>query len=326
MLYREETANAARSTVVIHTPAKLNLFLKVLGKRHDGYHELETLMVSVGLYDTLAFSNSRGGLDTKRDAGRPAETALGDAAPGAIELQCFDAAPLQGASYPPLSSGSDNLVVRAAELLRAETKTSQGARIHLFKRIPQAAGLGGGSSDAAAALFGLNRLWKLGLSTNELAELGARLGSDIPFFLHSCAAAICKGRGEIVEPVLQRLSLWFVVARPATGLSTALVYKHCRPSTIDWPAEELVSHLARGTLAQASRRFHNALEAPALGLNADVGRLKAAFARLPFAGHMMSGSGTAYFGLCGNRPQARQLASRLKASRLGDVFVVSCRP
>src|SRR5438445_1631133 len=201
MLCRSQTTN-----VTVFAPAKLNLFLKVLGKRDDGYHELETLMVSVGLYDALS---------------------LTDDPDGPLALSCRDGGPRarrdSSREMPP--AGADNLVLRAAELLRAAAGTARGAQIVLIKRIPLAAGLAGGSSDAAAALVGLNRLWRLGLSRGDLAALAARLGSDVPFFLCSTPAAICRGRGDVVEPLHLAARLWFVVARPHSGLSTADVYR-----------------------------------------------------------------------------------------------------
>ncbi len=300
------------TTVTVFAPAKLNLFLNVLGKREDGYHELETLMVSVGLYDTLTFSDRSTGGDST----------------GRVTLLCRDGGrPVRG--MPPRDlpgSGEDNLVVRAARLLQSATGTSRGAKIDLVKRIPLSAGLAGGSSDAAAALAGLNRLWDLRLSLPELSALAAKLGSDVPFFLCMAPAAICRGRGEVVEPLRLSSQFWFVIARPPSGLSTAEVYRHCRPSPIASSAAELAARLARGPLRAASDLFHNSLQEPAERLSADVTRLKTAFARQPFAGHMMSGSGTSYFGVCRSRRQAVQLASRLKAMRLGDVFAVSSRP
>ncbi len=295
------------TTVTVFAPAKLNLFLKVLGKRSDGYHELETLMLSVGLYDTLRLTN--------------------DSA-GQLSLRCFDGAPHHGRAPPreSLAAGPENLVLRAAQLLKDAAGTAHGAQIDLVKRIPLAAGLAGGSSDAAATLWGLNRLWNLGLSVAELSTMAARLGSDVPFFLCSTPAAICRGRGEVVEPLPLGTRFWFVIARPETGLSTAEVFRHCRPSIVSWSARELAGRLLGGPLQKAAGLFHNALQEPAERLNADVTRLKRAFARQPFAGHMMSGSGTSYFGLCRSRRQAVQLAARLKATRLGDVFVVSSRP
>src|SRR5947209_6913376 len=139
------------AAVVVWAPAKVNLFLEVLAKRADGYHEIATLLVAVSLYDTLEFKEE---------------------ASGEIRLH---------SDHPNLSTGPENLIVRAAELLRRRTGCGRGAAVRLAKRIPMAAGLAGGSSDAAATLAGLNRLWRLGLTRGELAVLGAELGSDVPF-------------------------------------------------------------------------------------------------------------------------------------------------
>lgn len=318
MLYRVSTTH-----VTVFAPAKLNLFLKVLGKRADGYHELETLMVSVGLYDTLVLTDPAHLNNTGHDATLCNSTETPN---GKLHLTCYDGCSWGAHRRELPGAGPDNLVLRAAQLLRDFSGTVRGARIELVKRIPLAAGLAGGSSDAAATLWGLNRLWGLGLADTELMSLGARLGSDVPFFLCSTSAAICRGRGEVVEPLSLRGRFWFVITRPQSGLSTADVYRHCRPSSISWSAPQLVGHLAGGRLQAAANLFHNALQEPAERLNPDVTRLKTAFARQPFAGHMMSGSGTSYFGMCRSRRQAVQLAARLKATRLGDVFVVSNRP
>ena len=298
------------SALIVHTPAKLNLFLQVLGKRPDGYHELDTLMVSVGIYDSLRFTEEPS---------------------GGIELRCRSA----GAASRPIADrgeklpvDGDNLVVSAARLIQEATGTRCGARIELCKRIPLAAGMGGGSSDAAATLVGLNRFWKLGLSLSELHTLAARLGSDVNFFLASTPAAICRGRGEQVEPLRIPLALHFVIARPRTGLSTALVFKHCQPDGTARSANELVTQLSRGDLGKAGRLLHNSLQAPAEQLNDDVLRLKRMLDCLPFLGHQMSGSGTSYFGLCANRPQAARLAARVKATCPSDYFVTAafCSP
>ena len=136
--------------LIVHAPAKVNLFLEILGKRADGYHELETLLVAVNVYDTLVFQEDESGV---------------------IEFRCDDAA---------IPQGPTNLVVRSALLVREETGSKAGVKIWLRKRIPVAAGLGGGSSDAAATLAGLDRLWNLGLSLPDLSRLGARIGSDVP--------------------------------------------------------------------------------------------------------------------------------------------------
>ena len=152
-------------TLTVHAPAKLNLYLSIDDKRSDGFHEITSLMLSVGIYDTLVFTEE----------------------PSAeVELRVTEAnsllTPLKK-NRQRIPAGEENLVVRAIRLLQEQTGQHQGIRIELIKRIPAEAGLGGGSSDAAAALFAANKLWRLGLSISELCEIAAKLGSDIPFFL-----------------------------------------------------------------------------------------------------------------------------------------------
>ena len=151
--------------LVVWAPAKVNLFLEVLGKRPDGYHEIATLMAAVGLCDTLVFKEEPS---------------------GEVRLR---------SSNSDLSTGPENLVMRAVELVRQHMGSKRGVAIRLIKRIPLAAGLAGGSTDAAATLAGLNQLWRLGLETKDLAGLAAQLGSDVPFFF-AAPAAWCTGRGS----------------------------------------------------------------------------------------------------------------------------------
>ncbi len=303
MLFRQ----SGRS-LVVHTPAKLNLFLEVLGKRPDGFHELETLMVSVGLYDTLSFTEE------------PNRT---------IQLRCFDAGYTSRTDVTDdytIPGGRNNLVVQAAQLLREQTGVDRGIHIDLVKRIPVASGLAGGSSDAAATLAALNRLWDLKLTTVELQDLASRLGSDVGFFLAPMAAAVCRGRGERIEPIQLSRCLNFVIARPRTGLSTATVYRHCRPSENPLRADDLIDSLNNASLACAAGLLCNSLQTPAEELNHEVKQLKSYFSSQSVLGHMMSGSGTAYFGLCANRRQAESVAARLRAKRVGRVYVAQSRP
>jgi 4-diphosphocytidyl-2-C-methyl-D-erythritol kinase len=228
-----------------------------------------------------------------------------------------------GDDLPP---ASDNIVVKAAALLREHAGVEAGIRIGLVKRIPAAAGLAGGSSDAAATLMALNRFWKLRLATSELKRLASHLGSDVAFFLDGTSAAVCHGRGEIIEPLRVPLGLHFVVVRPQTGLSTALVYRHCRVPDTKQHVEDIAGVLRAGQMGRLGRLLHNRLQEPAEELNPEVKQLKIKFSTLPVSGHMMSGSGTAYFGLCKSRRHARSIAGRLLAARMGRVFVVSSRP
>jgi 4-diphosphocytidyl-2-C-methyl-D-erythritol kinase len=300
-------------SLTVQTPAKLNLFLRIVARRPDGYHEIETVMVTVGLYDTLRFRDEPAG---STDPARP------------VSLRCFDAGSRWGRGPVPagdVPTGPENLVVRAARLLNESTGGRHGAHVELFKRSPAAAGLAGGSSDAAATLVALDRLWDLRLSAGQLSELAARLGSDISFFLTRSPAALCRGRGEIVEPVRWSQPLHFVIVRPPSGLSTALVYQHCRPAGESPDAPRLVEALRRGRLHRAAQLLQNGLQTPAEELNEEVRHLRTLFAALPVLGHQMSGSGTAYFGLCATRQQALHVAGRLRAAHVGRVFVAQSR-
>jgi 4-diphosphocytidyl-2-C-methyl-D-erythritol kinase len=161
-------------------PAKINLVLEVLGQRDDGYHEIRSLVQTIDLCDVLAFELS-----------------------GGISLKCTE----------PALKTADNLMVRAADLLREATGSNKGATIRLEKHIPWGAGLGGGSSDAAATLLALNQLWGLKLADGDLIELAARLGSDVPFFIRG-GAALIEGRGEEVKPLPSKSTRWFVLLVP----------------------------------------------------------------------------------------------------------------
>jgi 4-diphosphocytidyl-2-C-methyl-D-erythritol kinase len=293
--------------IVIHAPAKLNLFFEVLGKREDGYHEIETLMCPIDCYDTLYFKEEPS---------------------GRLELECQWATMVggpEGAGFATIPCGPENLVMRAVELLRRRTGVDRGARLRLVKRIPAAAGLGGGSSDAAAALVAANLGWKLGLSLAELMQAAAELGSDVPFFLIG-GAAVCRGRGERVEPVAGLGLLDFVVVRPPLGLATAAVYGVCRPTERAVHVAPLVQALRQGDARRAGRLLLNRLQGAAESLSPWMEKLREIFAGQDFLGHGMSGSGTSYFGLCRHARHARRSAQRLQAIGIGNVFAVqSCR-
>jgi len=292
---------------IVHAPAKLNLFIEVLGKRADGFHELETLMVSINLLDTLVFRQESSTQISLRNhySGCVSQKVATDSASASDEVP----------------DGQDNLAVKAAELLKKKTGVDKGIHIELFKRIPAEAGLAGGSSDAAAVLLALNRIWQLGLSRDELQRYASEIGSDVAFFLSESPAALCQGRGEIIRPLKKSPRLHFVIVKPDSGLSTAVVFKQCRPEATPRGAAKLIEHLQRGDLTNVGQHLFNSLQAPAELLNPDVSRLIKELGRHPFVGHMMSGSGTSCFGVCRHRDEARMAAARLKALRLGRVFV-----
>jgi 4-diphosphocytidyl-2-C-methyl-D-erythritol kinase len=268
--------------VVAWAPAKVNLYLEILGKRSDGYHEIATLLVAISLFDTLE---------------------LADVASSEIRLEC---------DRLDLSIGSDNLVYRAAQLLRQRTGERRGATIRLRKRIPVAAGLGGGSSDAAAALAGLNVLWHLGLAAAELMAIGNELGSDVAFFF-ATGAAWCTGRGEVAAPLTLASSLWLVLVCPPFGLATADVY---RVATVpDQPRDgtALLRAAKSGDVEELGRQLYNRLQPAALQLCPALADYRSRLLKLQPAGHLMSGSGSSWFALCRNPVEAQRIARGLRS-------------
>jgi 4-diphosphocytidyl-2-C-methyl-D-erythritol kinase len=269
--------------VTVYAPAKVNLFLEVLAKRPDGYHDIATLMVAVSLFDTL---------EVKEDPS------------GEIRLQ---------SDQPDLPSGPDNLIYRAADLLRRRRGVKRGVRIRLRKRIPLAAGLAGGSSDAAATLAGLNRLWRLSLSTAELAALGAELGSDVAFFF-SPLVAWCTGRGEKVEPLRLGRPLFFVLACPPVGVSTADAYRGVTVPEQPRDGAEVRAAVAAGDPEAIGRCLHNRLQPVAEGLCPEVHAVRRRLEALAPAGVLMSGSGSTVFALCRDHGEALRVVRGLASA------------
>ncbi|QDU63753.1 4-diphosphocytidyl-2-C-methyl-D-erythritol kinase [Planctomycetes bacterium Pan216] len=275
--------------LVIKAPAKVNLHLEILGKRPDGYHELETLFLSVSLYDTLIFKQ------------QPAEVSVR----------------VRGSS---LDGGRDNLVTRAIHLVRQEAGISHGISVELTKEIPAAAGLAGGSSDAAATLAGLNQWWNLGWSPERLAALGAQLGSDIPFFFHT-PTAVARGRGEQVEPCRCKTPLDFVIVSPEEGLSTADVYRRVVVPPKPVSIEPIRSALEQGDRREVGKLLFNRLEEASVPLCPAVAKIKHRVGQ-DGIGQLMSGSGSSVFVLMDSPQAAERLGKQLIAERLGRIYVV----
>jgi 4-diphosphocytidyl-2-C-methyl-D-erythritol kinase len=315
--------------LVVQAPAKLNLFFEVLAKRADGYHEIETLVYPIDLYDTLFFTDDPGGqirlsCELGRGSWGPCATAAEKGDRHLLPERPFGCF-AQKVPVPfflgEVPTGPENLVVRAVELLRRRAGVARGATMRLVKRIPSAAGLGGGSRDAAAALRAANLAWNLGWPDPRLAEIGAELGSDVPLFF-AAGPAVCRGRGEKVAAVAGLGALSFVVVRPPAGLSTAAVYGVCRRADRPQPLEPLVQALARGDLAAAGRLLFNRLEEAACALSPWVRRLLGELAAVDCLGYGMTGSGTCCFGLCRHARHARRTAGRLQARGLGVALAV----
>ncbi len=262
----------------IRAYAKVNLGLRVLGRRPDGYHELQTIMQTIGLHDELELEPREGR--------------------GGIELEQPRALPVPA---------EENLVYRAARLFCREHSLQAGLRISLKKGIPVGAGLGGGSSDAAATLAGLNRLFGLNLNVDELARLGAHLGSDVPFFIHG-GTCLVEGRGEWVKrlPPLPRYTV--VLILPPCRLSTAEVYR--RFDVLQGKGDRTYTY----TFVEHPRHLRNDLEPAALALAPELARYRDALAALqpePRAWGL-SGSGPAWFALFSTAEKAEAALDALR--------------
>ncbi|MFV1965033.1 MAG: 4-(cytidine 5'-diphospho)-2-C-methyl-D-erythritol kinase [Pirellulaceae bacterium] len=302
------------ASVRIHTPAKLNLFLEVLAERSDGFHEIETLMAAVRVYDTLYIEREKGGriqLTCRWAMGREA-TAVSRAGIA------------QSSLLGDLPEEKDNLVWRAVERLRQCAEVDAGVNVRLIKRIPAAAGLGGASSDAAAALAGANLVWRLGWSRCQLSEIAAEIGSDVPFFLHDApqgaGMAVCRGRGERMEPLAGMPHLHFVIVRPPEGLSTAEVYRNCRPAERPMRAQRLVDALRRGISSEIGSGLFNRLQTTAAQRSVWVNKTRRIFDQIDCLGHQMSGSGTSYFAICRHARHARRLLAVVRAAGFEQAF------
>lgn len=277
--------------VVVRAPAKLNLCLEVLGRRSDGYHELETVMQTISIYDELTFENAEG--------------------PTRLVTES-----------PDVPHGADNLVVRAAEALCEHAGRTRGALIRLQKGIPVGAGLGGGSSDCAAALVALNRLWALDLPREALHALASRLGSDIAFFLHG-GTALCRGRGEKVSPLENVPPLTYVVVCPALSVSTKEVYENFGLSltTDSFNTKLLLEDLSKCGSSGTFPNFFNRLEAVTVELHKPLKLLARQMTDSGLERVTMTGSGSAFFGVTRGRKEARESIEKLKRLTVGKVFL-----
>lgn len=273
-------------------PAKINLLLDVLRKREDGFHEVEMIMTMVDLSDRLEME------ELQRDA-------------IIISSQ---------AGYIPLDE--KNLAFQAARLIKERYDVKKGVYIHLDKKIPVAAGLAGGSSDAAAALRGLNRLWRLGIPDEELAVLAAELGSDVPFCVTG-GTALATGRGEKLEPIENPPSCWVVLAKPPINVSTADVYGRFRVSAIDRhpSVPRMMDAIRGGSFTGVCEELGNVLEDVTLRLYPEVRMLKESMLRLGADGVLMSGSGPTVFGLVSKEAKLARIYNGLRGF-CKEVYVV----
>jgi len=282
---------SANREVMVETPAKVNLTLRVLGKRADGFHDIESVVAAVGLFDRLRLRAA----DRLSLTLRPASAGLGG-----------DAA---------VPTGDGNLVLRAARLLGEVCGVRLGAEIELEKRIPVGRGFGGGSSDAAATLHGLSALWDLDLSGEELVHLGTQLGSDVPFFLGS-PVAVMRGRGDRLASVDARPPWWLALAWPPYGMPTPDVYaaydRLGDHGGVRIGGTDILDHL-EGLAAEAAAFLVNDLEAAERSIRSDGPAVRGLLERAGAPAVGMTGSGSAYFALADTEAEARRLAEAVRA-------------
>ena len=271
-------------SLLVHAHAKVNLYLNVTGKRLDGYHDIETVFHSIQLHDDVVL----------RPLAKPE-----------ISIQC---------SHPSVPCDSRNLAYRAARLLMNRMDATCGVEISIKKRIPVAAGLAGGSADAAAALWGMNRLFDFGLTQSDLMHLGLQLGADVPFCLLG-GAAIGRGIGEVLTPLPPLEDTYMLLANPGIEVKTSWVFKHLHFALTNKPPDDiiLVGCLENGDRRGVAESLYNCLEGPVFlkfprveALKRELGGCRASY------GALMSGSGATVFSIMQDAASARQAMSRFR--------------
>jgi 4-diphosphocytidyl-2-C-methyl-D-erythritol kinase len=276
--------------------AKLNLALKVVGRRPDGFHELVTLFERIDLHDDISFAPGKD---------------------GEFSIRCDDRR---------VPCDERNLIWKAARAIAQGEKVNKGAKIVIRKRIPVAAGLAGGSSNAATALLGLNRLWSLKLSREKLLSYARMLGSDVAFFLYDVPFALGTGRGELIKPLAMRTRLWHFLVVPQAPLLTKDVYGHFSRSFTK-PAGDvniMLRSLEKNDPSGVGTGLFNDLEAPILALKPHLGKLKDRVARQDVLGVSFSGSGPSVFAVVASEKKAKAL-KKIFGNTYKQVFAVKTK-
>ncbi len=280
-------------------PAKLNLFLELHGTRPDGFHEIETFAVPIDYCDTIEFEPDGG---------------------NAIHLRILKDVHFDETEIIP--DGEANSVCKAIRFMqRRYLETGLGGQVTLHKQIPSQAGLGGGTSDAAAMVLLIDSAWNLNIPRSELASASAELGSDVPLFIHS-RPVVCRGRGELTEPIDALPPLHFAVLVPKFRLSTAVVFRqhdlmeHTPPIRV----KSILEAARTGDVEKIAALLFNRLETAAFALCPELENVRKTMEQLGPLAVRMSGSGTTLFALCRNRKEAEIIAGQLKERNLGVAF------
>lgn len=272
--------------------AKINLGLDVVRRLENGYHEVRMIMQTVGIYDVLTFTTAQSGIRITTDSGE-------------------------------LPVGEDNLIYKAARLLMEEGNVSAGVDIHLEKHIPIAAGMAGGSSDAAATLLGLNELFALGMPEERLRQLGVRIGADVPYCIMG-GTALAEGIGELLTPLRPAPQCVLLIAKPDIQVSTKYVYEHLDAGNT-WQHPDIDGMrcaIESGDLSGVVARLGNVLETVTIEAYPVIDRIKQEMVSGGARGSLMSGSGPTVFGIYDSREQARAVRDDLERQGLArELFV-----
>ena len=264
-------------SISLKSYAKINLTLKILGMRPDGFHNIESIMQTVSLFDEVKCIETPG---------------------NSIEISCSD---------KKVPVGEKNICYKAAELVKKKLSIGKGVGIDIKKSIPMEAGMGGGSSNAAAVLVGLNKMWELKLSEDELVEIAAEIGSDVPFFIIG-GRCLCKGRGEIIEKIGAdgRLPLQYIIVKPDVSVPTVWAYK-------EWDRTQSTERRTQNT--------GNDLEAVVINKYPVIGEIKKSLLGAGCTSSQMTGSGSAVFGVCRDEDQGKKVLIKIKERYPRSFFV-----
>lgn len=280
--------------IVLKARAKINLGLDVLRRREDGYHEVKMIMQSIGLYDRLTITKNK---ENK------------------INISC-------NRSFLPVNE--DNLIYKACMLMKEEYGIDVGVDIELDKRIPVAAGLAGGSSDAAATLIGINKLYELGASEEKLKEIGVKIGADVPFCIMRGTVLAC-GIGEKLTALPDFKGVPIVIAKPAIGVSTKFVYTNLKltEETVHPDIDGIIEAISAHDVKGVCNLLGNVLETVTIPEYPIIGDIKSRMMELGAVGSLMSGSGPTVFGIFGDEDTARKCAKVLKEEDMAKQVYVT---
>ncbi len=273
--------------------AKINLGLDVVRRLENGYHEVKMVMQTVGIYDVLSFTKTTGGIRVTTDSGE-------------------------------LPTDGNNLIYRAAQLMCSQYHISQGICIHLQKRIPIAAGMAGGSTDAAATMKGMNELFGLSLSTEELRRLGVQIGADVPYCIMG-GTALAEGIGERLTPLPPAPQCTLLVAKPDINVSTQYVYQHLDAADISRhpDIDGMVEAIRTGSLQGVTDRMENVLEGVTVPAYPVIREIKEKMCSLGAVKSLMSGSGPTVFGIFTEEARAEEALGRIQREQLAKQLFVT---